>query len=102
MRLDHVGTHAICPHTAALYMSSTFTVKPGSWVRVKRGLYADDLAQVTKMSTNDMRPRITCKLIPRIDLSREHEEKCVAWVKAWQPAHGGAMVFRPTVRFSQS
>ena len=54
---------------------SITTVKKGAWVRVKRGLFADDLAQVIQTSTNDQRPRITCKLIPRIDLSREHEEK---------------------------
>ncbi|XP_008336159.2 transcription elongation factor SPT5-like [Cynoglossus semilaevis] len=43
-------------------------LKPKSWVRLKRGLYRDDIAQVdyVELSQNT----ISLKMIPRIDLDR--------------------------------
>ncbi|PHU20851.1 putative transcription elongation factor SPT5 -like protein 2 [Capsicum chinense] len=53
-------------------MSDVFTVKKrereflnGSWVRLKRGTYKGDLAQI--VNGDDIRRRVTVKLIPRID-----------------------------------
>ncbi|KAM3341944.1 hypothetical protein P3S68_026910 [Capsicum galapagoense] len=53
-------------------MSDMFTVKKrereflnGSWVRLKRGTYKGDLAQI--VNGDDIRRRVTVKLIPRID-----------------------------------
>lgn len=42
-------------------------LKPQSWVRVKRGRYRGDLAKVLEVSDNG--EVVTCKLIPRVDLS---------------------------------
>ncbi|PHT51117.1 hypothetical protein CQW23_10864 [Capsicum baccatum] len=53
-------------------MSDVLTVKKrerefsnGSWVRMKRGTYKGDLAQI--VNGDDIRRRVTVKLIPRID-----------------------------------
>lgn len=40
-------------------------VKPKSWVRIKRGIYKEDVAQVDYVNT--ARNQITLKIIPRID-----------------------------------
>lgn len=53
-----------------------FSVKPGQWVRIKTGLYKNDLAQV--VSTEDQDTQITVKIIPRInmaDLKAEADQK---------------------------
>ncbi|XP_048581601.1 transcription elongation factor SPT5 isoform X2 [Nematostella vectensis] len=44
------------------------TVKPKQWVRLKRGIYKDDLAQVDYVNT--ARNQVTLKMIPRIDYTR--------------------------------
>ncbi|XP_067948038.1 transcription elongation factor SPT5-like [Watersipora subatra] len=43
-------------------------LKEGTWVRMKRGLYKDDLAQVDYVDPSEHKIRL--KLIPRIDYSR--------------------------------
>ncbi|KAK3743846.1 hypothetical protein QZH41_011853, partial [Actinostola sp. cb2023] len=43
-------------------------LKPKQWVRLKRGIYKDDLAQIDYVNT--ARNQITLKMIPRIDLTR--------------------------------
>lgn len=43
------------------------TVTPGSWVRIKRGKYAGDLAQVMDMTENG--EEVGLKFVPRIDLN---------------------------------
>ncbi|CAF1536899.1 unnamed protein product [Adineta ricciae] len=50
-------------------VKTTCGIKKGSWVRVKRGIYRDDLAKVEQcdMAQNT----VTLKLIPRIDLTRK-------------------------------
>ncbi|KAJ3281515.1 transcription elongation factor spt5, partial [Borealophlyctis nickersoniae] len=45
--------------------SKEINVKPGAWVRVKKGTYAGDLAQVLEvLDSGDL---VTVKLVPRID-----------------------------------
>ncbi|KAK2568278.1 Transcription elongation factor SPT5 [Acropora cervicornis] len=44
------------------------SIKPKQWVRLKRGIYKDDLAQVDYVNT--ARNQVTLKMIPRIDYSR--------------------------------
>ncbi|XP_078367088.1 LOW QUALITY PROTEIN: transcription elongation factor SPT5-like [Oculina patagonica] len=44
------------------------SVKPKQWVRLKRGIYKDDLAQIDFVNT--ARNQVTLKMIPRIDYSR--------------------------------
>jgi len=43
-------------------------VKPKSWVRCKRGIYKDDIAQVDFVNTT--RNQVTIKMIPRIDYNQ--------------------------------
>eukprot|EP00730_Choanoeca_flexa_P019649 TRINITY_DN9605_c0_g2_i1.p1 TRINITY_DN9605_c0_g2~~TRINITY_DN9605_c0_g2_i1.p1 ORF type:complete len:1060 (+),score=333.57 TRINITY_DN9605_c0_g2_i1:51-3230(+) len=50
-------------------------LKPDSWVRVRRGLYANDIGRVVKVSTNDARARVQVQLVPRIDMSSERHER---------------------------
>jgi len=38
------------------------------WVRIKRGTYKGDIAQVVEM--DETRGKVTVKLIPRLDLSK--------------------------------
>lgn len=50
-------------------VKTAFGIQKGSWVRVKRGIYRDDLAKVEKC---DMAQNlVTLKLIPRLDYSRK-------------------------------
>lgn len=42
-------------------------IQPGQWVRLKRGIYKGDLAQVIR--TSDQQTRITVRFIPRLDFS---------------------------------
>jgi hypothetical protein len=49
-------------------------VKRGDWVRMKRGIYKGDLAQV--LATADQGTQITMKVIPRVDYTKlGNEEK---------------------------
>jgi transcription elongation factor SPT5 len=43
-----------------------FALSKGGWVRMKRGPYKGDLAQV--VGADEARGRVTIKLIPRLDL----------------------------------
>ncbi|KAL0303323.1 UNVERIFIED_CONTAM: protein RNA-directed DNA methylation 3 [Sesamum radiatum] len=46
--------------------SKSSGISEGMWVRVKNGKYKGDLAQV--VAVNDVRKKVTVKLVPRIDL----------------------------------
>ena len=47
------------------------TVTPGSWVRIRRGKYQGDLAQVMDVTENG--EEVGLKFIPRIDLNPKDE-----------------------------
>ncbi|XP_065653569.1 transcription elongation factor SPT5-like [Hydra vulgaris] len=47
-------------------------IKPKSWVRIRRGLYKDDIAQVDYVNT--ARNQVSLKLIPRIDMELVKEQ----------------------------
>ncbi|EDQ89413.1 uncharacterized protein MONBRDRAFT_37124 [Monosiga brevicollis MX1] len=49
----------------------TVTVKPGAWVRLKRGVYRDDLAKVVEVTSNEKRTQVTVHLLPRLDLNAD-------------------------------
>ena len=53
-------------------VKTTSAIKKGSWVRIKRGMYRDDLAKVEYCDT--AQNLVTVKLIPRIDYSRKRGE----------------------------
>ncbi len=50
-------------------VKTTYGIKKGSWIRIKRGIYRDDLAKVEHcdMAQN----MVTIKLIPRIDYRKK-------------------------------
>ncbi len=50
-------------------VKTTYGIKKGSWVRVKRGIYRDDLAKVEHCDT--AQNMVTLKLIPRIDYTKK-------------------------------
>jgi transcription elongation factor SPT5 len=50
-------------------VKTSFGIKKGSWIRIKRGIYRDDLAKVEQCDTGQN--MITVKLIPRIDYTKK-------------------------------
>jgi transcription elongation factor SPT5 len=50
-----------------------YSLKRGDWVRVSRGVFRGDLAQV--MDTDDSRNVVRLRLLPRIQLSRQVDKK---------------------------
>ncbi|KAL9107822.1 MAG: hypothetical protein Q9227_007337 [Pyrenula ochraceoflavens] len=42
---------------------------PGGWVRIKKGLYESDLAQIEEVETNGL--SLTVKLVPRLDYDKD-------------------------------
>jgi len=50
-------------------VKDTTGLKQGSWVRIKRGMYKDDIAQVDYMDTS--RNQVVLKMIPRVDYTRK-------------------------------
>ncbi|CAF3585929.1 unnamed protein product [Adineta steineri] len=50
-------------------VKTTYGIKKGSWVRVKRGIYRDDLAKVEQCDMGQN--LVTLKLIPRIDYAKK-------------------------------
>ncbi|KAJ7594369.1 transcription elongation factor SPT5 [Mycena floridula] len=69
-------------------------VTPGSWVRLKRGLYQGDLAQV--IDINDDGESVGLKLIPRIDLNPRDDASIGGVKRKRTTATSGAM--RPPQR----
>ena len=49
-------------------IKTTQQLKPGAWVRLKRGVYKDDLAQVDYVEA--AQNQVSVKLIPRIDYNK--------------------------------
>ena len=47
----------------------TAALKRGSWVRIKRGMYRDDIAQVDYVDKS--RNQVALKMLPRIDYTRK-------------------------------
>lgn len=76
-------------------------IKPGGWVRVKRGRYAGDLAQIIDQSENG--EEVGIRFIPRIDLNPKEEGTYTdsAGRKRKKGAAPGssALSFRPPQKF---
>ena len=71
------------------------TIAPGSWVRIKRGKYAGDLAQVMDITENG--EDVGLKFIPRIDLNPKDDGSLDATKKRKKPTtNAGTM--RPPQR----
>lgn len=72
-------------------------VKPGSWVRIKRGKYQGDLAQVMDVTENGEVAGV--KFIPRIDLNPKEENTYVgADGKKRKKGASSTVSFRPQQR----
>ena len=71
------------------------TVAPGSWVRIRRGKYQGDLAQVMDITENG--EDVGLKFIPRIDLNPREEGEGRKRKKAG-PGGAGAVTMRPPQR----
>lgn len=72
------------------------TVTPGSWVRIKRGKYAGDLAQVMDITENG--DEVGLKFIPRIDLNPK-DDVMLGGQKRKKGATTMATGVRPAQRF---
>lgn len=72
------------------------TVTPGSWVRIKRGNYQGDLAQVIDISENG--EDVGLKFIPRIDLN-PRDDNAAEGKKRKKTGPGPASTMRPPQRF---
>lgn len=75
------------------------TVTPGSWVRIKRGKYQGDLAQVMDITENG--EEVGLKFIPRIDLNPKDDAALDAMGKKRKKGTSGLSSFsmRPPQRF---
>ncbi|EMD36765.1 hypothetical protein CERSUDRAFT_137024 [Gelatoporia subvermispora B] len=75
------------------------TVTPGSWVRIKRGKYQGDLAQVMDITENG--EEVGLKFIPRIDLNPKDDGALEAMGKRKKKGAPGTASFsmRPPQRF---
>ncbi|KAH9931558.1 uncharacterized protein B0H18DRAFT_989959 [Fomitopsis serialis] len=75
------------------------TVTPGSWVRIKRGKYQGDLAQVMDITENG--EEVGLKFIPRIDLNPKDDAALDATGKKRKKGPSGLSSFsmRPPQRF---
>jgi transcription elongation factor SPT5 len=72
-------------------------LQPGGWVRIKRGTYAGDLAQVLGLSENG--EEAVVKFIPRIDLTPKDENTQVGPDgKKRRKAFATPLAFRPPQR----
>ena len=75
------------------------TVTPGSWVRIKRGKYQGDLAQVMDITENG--EEVGLKFIPRIDLNPKDDASLDSLGKKRKKGSTGLSSFsmRPPQRF---
>jgi transcription elongation factor SPT5 len=74
------------------------TVTPGSWVRIRRGKYQGDLAQVMDITENG--EEVGLKFIPRIDLNPKDDVLGADGKKRKKlPTTGGGGNLRPPQRF---
>lgn len=54
-----------------LRVTKSEELKPGGWVRIKKGLYEGDLAQIEDVETNGL--TLTVKLVPRLDYGQNDD-----------------------------
>ncbi len=73
------------------------TVTPGSWVRIRRGKYQGDLAQVMDITENG--EEVGLKFIPRIDLNPKDEASIDGKKRKKVTAGQSAFSMRPAQRF---
>ncbi|KAG4306123.1 hypothetical protein PORY_000111 [Pneumocystis oryctolagi] len=76
----------------------TLKLVPGAYVRIKRGKYAGDLAQIDNLSENGMSARV--KVIPRLDYSTKDKGSTFIGPDGKKRYHSGfSITSRPPQRF---
>ncbi|KAK2738462.1 transcription elongation factor spt5 [Myotisia sp. PD_48] len=75
---------------------------PGGWVRIKRGKYQGDLAQIEEVETNGL--NVTVRLVPRLEYGLNEDSNAPNGdIKRKRPGVAGNMVARPPQRlFSEA
>jgi len=76
---------------------SSVTITPGSWVRIRRGKYAGDLAQVLDVTDNGEEAGL--KFIPRIDLTPKEDFGDSKKRKKGASNNNLPLAFRPPQKF---
>lgn len=76
-------------------------LNPGEWVRIKRGKYQGDLAQIEEVETNGL--EVTVRLIPRLDYGLNEDTTAPADVKRKRFGPANPTAARPPQRlFSEA
>ncbi|KAJ5659363.1 hypothetical protein N7507_005814 [Penicillium longicatenatum] len=73
-------------------------LNPGGWVRIKRGKYHDDLAQIEEVETNGL--NVTVRLVPRLDYGMNDDAAAIVDPKRKRGA--ASAVRAPQRLFSES
>lgn len=75
---------------------------PGGWVRIKRGKYQGDLAQIEEVETNGL--DVTVRLVPRLDYGLNEDNSApVGDTKRKRPGGANSLLSRPPQRsFSEA
>jgi transcription elongation factor SPT5 len=73
------------------------TITPGSWVRIRRGKYGGDLAQVLDIAENG--EEVGLKFVPRIDLNPKDDLSSMDGRKRKKANSGPSATTRPPQRF---
>jgi transcription elongation factor SPT5 len=74
---------------------------PGGWVRIKRGKYQGDLAQIEEVETNGL--EVTVRLVPRLDYGLNEDNNAINGDSKRKRPGAGSAVSRPPQRlFSEA
>jgi transcription elongation factor SPT5 len=74
---------------------------PGGWVRIKRGKYQGDLAQIEEVETNGL--EVTVRLVPRLDYGLNEDSSGINGDSKRKRPGAGSAVSRPPQRlFSEA
>ena len=85
-----------------LRVTKSEELQPGGWVRIKRGKYMNDLAQIEEVETNGL--DVTVRLVPRLDYGMNDDAKAPNGdTKRKRPGFGNSAAGRPPQRlFSET
>lgn len=73
---------------------------PGGWVRIKRGRYQGDLAQIEEVETNGL--NVTVRLVPRLDYGMNDDANAMAGPDAKRKRGAAGSVRPPQRLFSEA
>jgi transcription elongation factor SPT5 len=73
---------------------------PGGWVRIKRGKYQGDLAQIEEVETNGL--NVTVRLVPRLDYGMNEDANALVGPDAKRKRGALSAVRAPQRLFSEA